>query len=125
MSYSLEEIKIPKEEGSTLPLYHSCGKLQKHDVGENVETQPTPTLRIINKQSGENNKKKKEGIHHVRNPLLFIVARKESIVLLVIGNQMYIHFVERRAIMWHLTGRRNPHDPSQKKIRGGMVRRIP
>ena len=99
--------------------------MQKHDDGENVETQPTPTLGRSNKQSSENNKKNKEGIHHVRHPLFFIVARKKGIVLLVIGDQRYIHFVERRAIMWHLTGRRNPHDPSQKNFRGGMVRRIP
>ena len=99
--------------------------MQKHDDGENVETQPTPTLGRSNKQSSENNKKKKEGIHHVRHPLFFIVARKKAIVLLVIGNQRYIHFVERRAIMWHLTRRRKAHDTSQKSFKGGIVRRFP
>ena len=114
MSYSLEERKILKEAGSTLPLCHSCGKLQKHDDGENIETQPTPTLGRSNKQSSENNKKKKEGIHHVGNSLFFIVARKKSIVLLVIDNQRYIHFVEQRAIMWHLTRRRKPNETKSK-----------
>ena len=114
MSYSLEERKILKEAGSTLPLSHSCGKLQKHSDGENIETQPTPTLGRSNKQSSENNKKTKEGINHVRHALFFIVARKKSIVLLVIDNQRYIHFVEQRAIMWHLTRRIKPNETKSK-----------
>ena len=45
-------------------------------IRENVETQPTPTLGRSNKQSSENNKKKKEGIHHVRNPFFSLLQEK-------------------------------------------------
>jgi hypothetical protein len=38
LAYSFEESEIMKEEGSTLPLHPSCGKFQKGNDEESVDT---------------------------------------------------------------------------------------
>jgi hypothetical protein len=73
-------------------------------------------LHLHSKEAKVDQSKEEErivGMHEVRHPLFVIVTRRKAIMHnSTIGTQRYAHFVGRKAIMWHLVGRRKPHSTS-------------
>jgi hypothetical protein len=60
LSFSSKERAVVKEEGRTLPLHTSYGRLHKGSDKGSSETKYTPTLGIINKSINQKKNKKSE-----------------------------------------------------------------
>jgi hypothetical protein len=52
------------------------------------------------------------GMHQVRHPLFFIVARRKAIVLPTIGTLRYAHSMGKKVIMWYISGINKPRATS-------------
>ena len=81
-------------------------------------------LEEVTSMSSKTRRRKPRGMQQARHPLFVTAAGRKATELLTVGIQKHVHFVERKAIMWLLFGRRNPCARSHIPFTGTMTRRL-